>query len=153
MKINIEPDIIAYPNSNELEFIGKGSERIRIEPLAMDLLIYLLNKNGEVCTPLELIETLWDGNQYVGKPSLRKMVYKLRLTFKRFNKNNLIETIPKKGYRLVCGRVNHQKKSHSLSKTKWSKILYVIFTMVLFVFLMKLIFPEFFHTTVHRLGH
>lgn len=153
MKINISSEIVAYPDSHELEFFTDGkSEFVKIEPLAMSLLIYMVNKKCEVCTTEELIENLWDGNKFVGKSALRKLIYKLRLTFSEFDKKDLINTIPKKGYRFNCDKTISQNKT-TLKKFRPKKILFIVLILILLIIILKIIFPGLFHFITHRLFH
>lgn len=154
MKVNIKPDIIAYPDSHELEFISNGtSEVVMIEPLVMDLLIYMVNKKDEVCTTEELIETLWDGNEFVGKSALRKMVYKLRQVFNAYDKSDLITTIPKKGYRFNGDKTTSESNYPKTTKKRRYKALYIIILLIVLLLVAKLIFPELYHSIKHRLVH
>ena len=67
----------------------------------MQLLEYLVNKKGDVCSYKELIDHIWKGNEHVGKPALRKNIYKLRSALNKLDNSELILTIPKKGYRFI----------------------------------------------------
>lgn len=75
---------------------GEAGET-HVEPKIMDVLCFLARKQGEVVSRDELINAVWRvkfGADY----SLSRAISFLR---KAFRSNNYIETIPKRGYRLI----------------------------------------------------
>lgn len=72
-----------------------------LEPRIMDVLCTLASRSGEVVTRSELIEAVW-GVQFGGDESLSRAISKLRKTFRLCgSEGEIIETIPKRGYRLA----------------------------------------------------
>jgi DNA-binding winged helix-turn-helix (wHTH) protein/TolB-like protein/Flp pilus assembly protein TadD len=87
------------PESNELR---RGGAVQRIEPKAMELLVYLAARPGDVVTRAELLEAVWPG-VVVGDEALTQAVTKLRKALADPARSPAyIETISKRGYRLVA---------------------------------------------------
>jgi DNA-binding winged helix-turn-helix (wHTH) protein/tetratricopeptide (TPR) repeat protein len=79
----------------------RDGERIQIPPKSADLLIALLEHNGELVAKEELIGTLWP-NTFVEENNLAKHVFLLRKTLGANERGAAyIETVPKRGYRFV----------------------------------------------------
>jgi TolB-like protein/DNA-binding winged helix-turn-helix (wHTH) protein len=103
------------PGSNEESFyvagwqvrptaceIARGSEVVKLEPKVMDLLQLLASRPGEVFTRIQLEEQVWPG-LVIGYDALTKSVGKLREALGDTGKPPaFIQTIPKKGYRLIA---------------------------------------------------
>jgi len=82
--------------------ISKDGEIHKIEPKAITVLVCLAQKQGQVISREELEELAWQGI-VVGYDSLASAIIKLRKAFGDNAKNPVfIETVPKKGYRLIC---------------------------------------------------
>jgi TolB-like protein/DNA-binding winged helix-turn-helix (wHTH) protein len=89
---------IARPALNLLEHAARS---IRIEPRAMDVLVVLARRGGEVVSVDELIETVWKG-VVVGDGSVYLAINQLRRALDDSAGDvQHIETIPKRGYRLT----------------------------------------------------
>lgn len=81
--------------------VRKGVER-KIEPKAMTVLICLVKQQGHVISRESLEQQAWK-DVVVGYDSLAGAIIKLRKAFGDNSKNpQYIETVPKKGYRLIC---------------------------------------------------
>ncbi|NNC65501.1 MAG: tetratricopeptide repeat protein [Gammaproteobacteria bacterium] len=79
-----------------------NGQRVSLEPLGMGLLIYLSQHAGRVISTSELIEHVWCG-QIVSDGTVYQWIHKLRKALGDDSHNpRYIETIPKKGYRLVA---------------------------------------------------
>lgn len=86
----------------EMDQIQRGKQIIRLEPKVMGVLVFLANRPGKVITREELETSVWAGT-VVGYDALTSTMLKLRKAFNDNPKNpQIIETIPKKGYRLVA---------------------------------------------------
>jgi DNA-binding winged helix-turn-helix (wHTH) protein/tetratricopeptide (TPR) repeat protein len=73
-----------------------------VEPLVMQLLLQLVEREGEVLPRRELFDRLW-GNAQVGDDSLNRLVGSLRRAFERTSRGAVqIETVPRLGYRLIA---------------------------------------------------
>lgn len=87
---------------------------IDLERKPLDLLRYLLSKPGEVVRKEELLEVVWPGVMVVDA-SLATAVSKLR---KAFGDQEIIQTVPRVGYRLVVPveRVRRNENEDSARK-------------------------------------
>jgi len=66
----------------------------------VELLSALTANAGEVMTKAELLDSIWK-DSFVEESNLSRHVYMLRKTFKEFGVDDLIETVPRRGYRFV----------------------------------------------------
>jgi TolB-like protein/DNA-binding winged helix-turn-helix (wHTH) protein len=81
--------------------IANGDASWSIEPKIMDLLVLLASRPGEVMSRDQLIEQVWKV-EYGADESLTRAVSLLRKTFREAgHAGEIIETIPKRGYRLT----------------------------------------------------
>ncbi len=91
-------DWIADPARGTI--VGRGCET-RLEPKVMAVLVHLANHPGQVVTRQQLLEEVW-ARTHVGEAVLTRAVSLLRRTIgDEPGAPCRIETIPKKGYRLV----------------------------------------------------
>ncbi len=145
MTIKINNSLSILPDSNELKFDQKGQSRVvKIEPKSMRLLKHLILNKGEVCTTDELVQKLWDGNQGVGKPALRKHIYKLKVVLKKFGIENAISSISKNGYRfnVLPDASSNRPMTH---KKLWATLA----GLVLVAIVIKIIYPGIIHRLLH----
>lgn len=90
---------VVTPATNEIAIEGQVT---RIEPKSMEVFVLLISRAGEVVTRDALQDAIW-GNVVVGDDSLTNAIIKLRKAFGDDARNpRLIETIPKRGYRLIA---------------------------------------------------
>jgi DNA-binding winged helix-turn-helix (wHTH) protein/TolB-like protein len=104
------------PKSRRAELVGIGEwraeasrnlligpdRRLRIEPRMMELLLYLADRPGAVVSREVLLAQLWNG-VVVGDDALTQVVVKLRKALGDDPRApRYIETVPKRGYRLVA---------------------------------------------------
>lgn len=99
----IEPlkvgDWLVEPNLNQ---IRGDTDEISLRPQTMDMLVYLANNNGQVVSAERLIEDVWQGVT-VNSGSVYNCINELRQAFGDSKQAHAyIETIPKRGYRLVA---------------------------------------------------
>ena len=74
-----------------------------MEPLVMQLLLHLVERQGQVLVRRDLFDHLW-GNAQVGDDSLNRLVGSLRRALERTSDGAVqIETVPRVGYRLIAG--------------------------------------------------
>ena len=103
--MHTEPKIISLghyrfdPGRNVLS--GAASEA-GLSPLAGRLLQFMAAQPGLVVEREELIDALWDGNYLVGDPALTRLVSETRKLAQQVGGQPLIETVHRRGYRLVC---------------------------------------------------
>jgi DNA-binding winged helix-turn-helix (wHTH) protein len=80
--------------------VGPSGEAA-VEPLVMQLLTQLIEREGQVLPRRELFDHLW-GKAQVGDDSLNRLVGSLRKALERAaNGALIIETVPRVGYRLI----------------------------------------------------
>jgi|GEM_PF-3960544 len=102
--IQLSKELSIHPSTNQIHFRSKGQEVfIPIENQLMKMLVLLVQRNGQVVRKEEFIEIIWKGNHQVGQTALTKNIFKLRALLKENGIITLlkIETIPKKGYRVM----------------------------------------------------
>ena len=74
----------------------------RIEPKSMEVLVFLVAHAGQVVSRAQIQDEVW-GEVCVGDDSLTNAIIKLRKAFGDDARNpRVIETIPKRGYRLIA---------------------------------------------------
>ena len=105
-------DWMVEPALNQLSAAGKT---VKLEPKAMAVLIYLANRPGQVVSREALLSALWPG-VVVGDDSLTQVVIKLRKALADDpGEPAYIQTITKRGYRLVAPVVRPGVSSKLLS--------------------------------------
>jgi DNA-binding winged helix-turn-helix (wHTH) protein/TolB-like protein/Tfp pilus assembly protein PilF len=89
----------ADPTTNEL---ARGGEVVRVEPKAMEVLMALAARPGQAVTREELLAAVWPG-VVVGDEALTQCIIKLRRALGDNPRSpSYIETISKRGYRLIA---------------------------------------------------
>jgi adenylate cyclase len=87
------------PDANE---IGRAGDTVRIEPKAMQVLIVLAEASGRVVSREELLSAVWP-DVVVGDEALTQTIIKLRRALSDNPRSPAyIETISKRGYRLIA---------------------------------------------------
>ena len=87
------------PALGQLRRAGKS---VAVEPLAMDVLEYLARHTNEVVSAEDLTNALWQ-EKVVGDDAVYQRIHRLRTVLEDdFRHARYIETIPKKGYRLIA---------------------------------------------------
>lgn len=82
--------------------LSRGNEKVRLEPKAMDVMVYFASRPGEVITRADLERDVWKG-AVVGYDAVTNTVIKLRKAFGDDARHpRIIETLPKRGYRLIA---------------------------------------------------
>ena len=82
--------------------IRKGEDRVPLEPLAFDVLVFLIKNGGRTVEKQELFENVWKDN-FVGDNSLTRAIKEIRHALGDDAANpRLIETVPKRGYRFIA---------------------------------------------------
>lgn len=90
---------IVSPGTNE---IVQNGNAVHLEPKSMEVLAFLIDRAGAVVSREELEETVWAGVT-VGDDSLTNAIIKIRRAFEDDARQpRIIETIPKRGYRLIA---------------------------------------------------
>jgi adenylate cyclase len=84
------------------DLLQRGDEVVRLEPKAMEVLIYLATRPGEVISREELERDVWRG-AVIGYDAVTNTVIKLRKALQDDARQpRFIATIPKKGYQLIA---------------------------------------------------
>ncbi len=92
-------DFEVLPAQNQLRLEGEFSD---IEPKVMDLLVLFATRPGEVIPKSEIASAIW-GEVEVNDDALTRTLWKLRKALGDSAKNpSYIETVPKRGYRLIA---------------------------------------------------
>ncbi len=82
--------------------IRRGDEAVRLEPKVMQVLEHLAQTHGELATKESIIEAVW-ADTYVGEAALSRCISELRRALGDDARSpRYIETLPKRGYRLVA---------------------------------------------------
>jgi DNA-binding winged helix-turn-helix (wHTH) protein/TolB-like protein len=66
----------------------------------IELLCALTEKSGEVITKAELLDKVWR-DSFVEESNLSRHIYILRKTFEEYGEKDLIQTVPRRGYRFT----------------------------------------------------
>jgi len=92
-------DVVVEPEANS---IANSDGCIRIEPLLMDLLVFLARRPGRVVRREEIFDGVWQ-QRYVARSALTRAMALLRQALgDDVSQPRFIETIPKRGYRLIA---------------------------------------------------
>jgi serine/threonine-protein kinase len=94
-----------------LNQIARDGEVVKLEPKAMEVLAYLAERAGEVVDKETVIRDVWQG-AFVTNEVLTNAVWELRRALGDDAKSSaFIQTIPKRGYRLVAPVVIEDRES------------------------------------------
>jgi DNA-binding winged helix-turn-helix (wHTH) protein/tetratricopeptide (TPR) repeat protein len=86
----------------DLNTLSRDGTRVRLEPKVMELCVALTRAAGSVVTKDELLESVWP-EAIVGEDALTRAMSELRRGLGDDARNpRVIETIPKRGYRLIA---------------------------------------------------
>src|SRR5262245_21315919 len=77
----------------------RDGEVVQLTPKALEILLTLVQNNGRVLTKEELISAVWP-DSFVEEGNLARNISTLR---QALGGNNLIETVPRRGYRFTSG--------------------------------------------------
>ncbi|MEM7666294.1 MAG: winged helix-turn-helix domain-containing protein [Pseudomonadota bacterium] len=80
--------------------IACGDKRISLEPRVMAVLLSLSARQGEVVERITLLDEIWNDDE-AADDSLTRAISLLRKAFGSLDDGSYIETIPKRGYRLI----------------------------------------------------
>ena len=93
--------IASWTVEPRLHRVSDGESSRRLEPKVMRVLTCLAARPGELVTRAELMDAVW-GDVHVGEDPLNRAIAELRKLFgDRARDPRFIETIPKRGYRLL----------------------------------------------------
>lgn len=107
-------DLEIYPNLGQVKIDKKT---IRLGPVNMRVLVFLLENHQQVVSRSELFDAVWK-NQVVSDDALTRCVSDIRTQLSKHSKQTkLIVTIPKRGYQWQPN-VTEQNKIHKIVKDK-----------------------------------
>jgi TolB-like protein/tetratricopeptide (TPR) repeat protein len=85
-----------------LNTVSRNGASVHLEPKVIQVLICLAERAGEPVTKEELFQTVWP-NTFVSEDVLKRSISELRRVFEDDSREpRVIETIPKRGYRLLA---------------------------------------------------
>lgn len=86
----------------QINSISREGESRRLEPQVIEVLVHLHQRAGQVVSKEEFFETVWKG-RHVTDEALTNAIWELRRAFgDQAREPRYIETIPKRGYRLIA---------------------------------------------------
>jgi DNA-binding winged helix-turn-helix (wHTH) protein/TolB-like protein/Tfp pilus assembly protein PilF len=88
------------------------NEIVPLKPKALETLVALVRREGEIVAKNELIEEIWT-NSFVEENSLSRNIHEIRKTLKKLSGKKFIETVPRRGYRFtgeVCKTENGENE-------------------------------------------
>ncbi|MFC3120277.1 nSTAND1 domain-containing NTPase [Agaribacter flavus] len=104
------------PSENALR---KGDTIKQLEPKAMDVLVLLCKRNTEVLSADTIIDACW-GNADVGDNPVHKAITQIRKSLgDKASAPTYIETIRKRGYRVIASLSFPFEQDNTLVKTVW----------------------------------
>ncbi len=81
--------------------VKNTQQSVRLGPVNMQVLVALLESQGQVVSRTELFDRVWK-NQIISDDTLTRCISDLRSQLRKFSElENLIETLPKRGYRWI----------------------------------------------------
>ena len=111
--------------------IVHGENVVGLEPKVMDLLLFLADQPNEVVSRDALLAELWPG-VVVGEDTLARTVSKLRQALADDVKQpEYIETIPKRGYRLIAEVRSKDDSQGSAPKLQLQRVVLVVAALVI----------------------
>jgi len=115
MKMNDEQTIYQTAGLSICPHSGQvraGDELVRLGPINMKVLVFLLKNQSQVVSRAALFDGVW-GNQVVSDDVLTRCISDLRASLGGLaNETKLIETLPKRGYRWLPGVVCSSQESY-----------------------------------------
>jgi len=82
--------------------LARGGQEYHLRPLLIDLLAFLAERGGQVVTKEEILDRIWS-TRFVSESALTRSVAELRHYLgDDASRPQFIETIPKRGYRLIA---------------------------------------------------
>ncbi len=86
----------------DLNRVSKGAQSEKLEPMAMALLVFLAENRGQVVTRQQLHDEVWQ-QEFVSDSTVSSVITVVRRALGDDARNpRVIETIPKRGYRLIA---------------------------------------------------
>jgi DNA-binding winged helix-turn-helix (wHTH) protein/tetratricopeptide (TPR) repeat protein len=105
-------DFLLVPSDKRLLHDGQP---VALAPKLFDALLLMVEGGGHLVEKQELIDRLWPGT-FVQEDSLAQIMSQLRKRLRGKGKADLIETVPKRGFRFVAPLCQVELPSRSLSE-------------------------------------
>lgn len=126
----------------ERRLISNGETERSLEPKVLELLILLASEPGRVISRHDIEQSIW-GNIVIGEDTVARLVSKLRRAFsEKAHAPKYIETIPKRGYRLMqtprFDAVSLEITAHKKASFFTTKLFRIFFTIIMAVFVFSL---------------
>ncbi|WP_223670412.1 nSTAND1 domain-containing NTPase [Kangiella shandongensis] len=110
-------DWLVQPDTNKFIYATNQAKQLTIEPKNMDVLLCLIEKAGDVVPSSIIIDRCWP-NQFLSDNPLHKSIANLRKSLGDKSKDpQYIQTIPKRGYKLVAAVQHLSESAPQLSDT------------------------------------
>lgn len=105
----------------ERKFLWCEEKPVQLPLKSIELLCLLVKRSGQVVTKEEIWHHVWQ-DSYVEETNLTHNIYLLRKTFKDLGETELIETVPRRGYRFAgkaheIENVEFILEKHTLTQT------------------------------------
>ena len=95
-------------------FERESGELVQLQPKAFELLLFLIENEGQTLTKNEILETVW-AESFVEEANLSQTIFVLRKALNDDRKNpRFIVTVPNRGYRFI-GKVEKQTEEFQIS--------------------------------------
>jgi DNA-binding winged helix-turn-helix (wHTH) protein len=120
--MNSLPLISILKESNEIIIINRDKKvNVHVEHQIMQVLDLLLQHEGSIVDKKTFVDQVWKGNELVGGAALTKNIFKLRDLLKDNGISEVIqiETVPKKGYRLLNRPIERNIEPRNKKPTLW----------------------------------
>ncbi|MGH9323252.1 MAG: winged helix-turn-helix domain-containing protein [Vicinamibacteria bacterium] len=104
--------------------LERGGHRVRVEPKAMRVLVYLAERAGEEVSREEILLEVWRDSP-VGAEVLTNAIWELRRALgDDAREPDFIQTVSRKGYRLVAPVTRRERRNGALSRiSSWIRTL------------------------------
>jgi DNA-binding winged helix-turn-helix (wHTH) protein/tetratricopeptide (TPR) repeat protein len=80
----------------------RGDEKVHLQPKVMEMLVFLVRNQGRVVSKDEILTAVWP-DTFVAEVALTRCISQLRRSLKDdIRRPRYVETIPKKGYRILA---------------------------------------------------
>ncbi|HEY9085081.1 MAG TPA: winged helix-turn-helix domain-containing protein [Candidatus Tyrphobacter sp.] len=95
-----------------------GDTIVPLPPKALEVLAALLERRGEVISKGALLDAVW-GDDAVEESNLTQSIYQLRRALRTWDPAVRIETVPRRGYRLVVPTAGRDPSAGGARRPRW----------------------------------
>lgn len=103
--LNHSEDLISVGNlryNPSTQCLSSDAQSIYLRSKLDRVLLYMIDNKDRLVSREELVQKIWDGNNFTGDRAVTHSVCKLRKTLSELGEDTLaIHTLPKRGYALV----------------------------------------------------